>query len=88
MVTFLQTLTCCACFALLCSWRHHETGALLIPNEWKVQMDPVSFCQSKAELRLRKQNKKNTHLCSMLSGKNSSNAKVMVENVQGPGKRV
>lgn len=46
------------------------------------------FANPKAELRLRKQNKKNTHLCSIVSGKNSSNAKVMVENVQGPGKRV
>lgn len=46
------------------------------------------FANLKVKLRLRKQNKKNTHLGSVMSGKNSSNAKGMVKNGQEPGKGV
>lgn len=44
------------------------------------------FANPKVKLRFRQQNKKNTPLGSMLSSKNSINAKGMAENGQEPGK--
>lgn len=44
------------------------------------------FANPKVKLGVRKQNKKNTHLGSMVSGKDRSNAKGMTEDDQKPGK--